>query len=233
MNIHSNLARLEYIATKLAYLVDDFVFVGGSITGLLVTDPNIPGIRITLDVDCVVDALSLTDYHKIEQQLRALGFNQSPTSEVICRWNYDGVILDVMPTTQNVLGFSNIWYSGAINNATSSILNDNIKIKYITAPYFIATKFEAFKHRGNNDYRGSHDLEDIVTIVDGRPELYEDIAIADKILQEYICNAMKHLLSLDAFLTALPGILNDYGYIAPQRARLVLQRIQDIANIAS
>jgi hypothetical protein len=36
---------------------------------------------------------------------------------------------------------------------------------------FVATKFEAFHGRGNNDHLASHDLEDIITVVDGRPEL--------------------------------------------------------------
>lgn len=42
------------------------------------------------------------------------------------------------------------------------------------APYFCATKLEAFGGRGKNDYLASHDLEDLITVVDGRPELLED-----------------------------------------------------------
>jgi len=37
-------------------------------------------------------------------------------------------------------------------------------IRLITAPYFLATKFEAFHGRGHGDVRGSHDLEDIVAV---------------------------------------------------------------------
>ena len=49
----------------------------------------------------------------------------------------------------------------------------------ITAPYFLATKFEAFHGRGNSDYRMSHDLEDIVTVIDGRPELASEVEKTD------------------------------------------------------
>ena len=40
----------------------------------------------------------------------------------------------------------------------------------VTAPYFMATKIEAFYGRGGDDFLGSHDMEDIITVIDGRPD---------------------------------------------------------------
>jgi hypothetical protein len=41
----------------------------------------------------------------------------------------------------------------------------------ITAPYFLACKLAAFRSRGEGDYLMSHDMEDIVAVLDGRPEV--------------------------------------------------------------
>jgi hypothetical protein len=76
-NAGVNLARLEFIAKKFVDLVDDFVFVGGSATALLITDARVPEVRITLDFDCIVDVLTLVEYHEVENKLRQCGFKQS------------------------------------------------------------------------------------------------------------------------------------------------------------
>jgi hypothetical protein len=75
--------------------------------------------------------------------------------------------IDVMPTDERILGFSNRWYAPAIASA-QSIEIAGARIRLVTPPYFIATKFEAFNGRGNNDYSGSHDLEDVIAVIDGR-----------------------------------------------------------------
>ena len=46
----------------------------------------------------------------------------------------------------------------------------------ITAPYFLATKIEAFESRGEGDFYGSHDLEEIITLLDGREFLFDEIS---------------------------------------------------------
>lgn len=77
-------------------------------------------------------------------------------------------MLDVMPLDEKVLGFTNIWYRPAINTVEEHEILPGMTIKVISAPYFCATKLEAFKGRGAGDYLASHDLEDIITVIDGR-----------------------------------------------------------------
>lgn len=72
--------------------------------------------------------------------------------DVICRWRYDDIILDVMPTDEKILGFSNRWYPAAIQSASEYVLSDVITIRLIAAPYFLATKLEVFRQRGQNDF---------------------------------------------------------------------------------
>jgi len=99
-----NLAMLEFAARKLGKLKDKFVFLGGCSTALFITDPVTSDIRETLDVDCIVDVISLAHYHKIKELLTDRGFKKSIDDEVICRWRYDDLILDVMPTDEEILG---------------------------------------------------------------------------------------------------------------------------------
>lgn len=51
----ANLRMLEFVASKLGDIRNDVVFLGGCTTGLFLSDPYVPDIRYTLDVDCIVD----------------------------------------------------------------------------------------------------------------------------------------------------------------------------------
>ena len=77
-----------------------------------------PDVRYTLDVDCIVDVISRNQYYQLEKKLNKQGFKKSITEDVICRWFYDDVILDVMPTDEAILGFGNRWYKQAIDSQT-------------------------------------------------------------------------------------------------------------------
>jgi hypothetical protein len=57
-----NIKMLNFIASKLGPLCNEFVFLGGCTTALFITDPAFPDVRYTLDVDCIVDVISLTRF---------------------------------------------------------------------------------------------------------------------------------------------------------------------------
>jgi hypothetical protein len=48
-------------------------------------------------------------------------------------------------------------------------------INLISAPAFLATKFEAFHTRGKGDLLLSHDFEDIINVVEGRQSIVEEV----------------------------------------------------------
>ena len=81
----ANLQMLEFVAAKLGELRSELVFLGGCTTGLFITDPEFPDVRYTLDVDCIVDVISLNQYHKLEKRLYKQGFKKSLSEDVICR----------------------------------------------------------------------------------------------------------------------------------------------------
>jgi len=224
-----NLLQLLEAAKKLTPLLDQIVFLGGCATGLLLTDPAAAAVRATLDVDAIIEVASYAEFGAVEQQLRELGFHQPLTGGVpICRWISGDLIFDLMPTDPSILGFNNRWYRPALQNAqTARIGNHNIRI--ITAPYFLATKVEAFHGRGKNDYRMSHDLEDTITVVDGRPELVEEVSLSEPELRQYLSDEFRLLLSNPEFREALPGhLLPDAA--SQQRIGIVLGRLQQMIS---
>lgn len=214
-------------ARMLGDLRDEFVFVGGCTTGLLITDPAAADIRPTLDVDVIVATTSVAEYYAIAKRLRAVGFHED--TKVICRWKHrNDLTLDVMPTDRTVLGFANKWYPGAIAHAIDCELEGGLVIRVVTPPYFCATKIEAFHGRGNGDYAGSHDLEDLLAVVDGRPELIAEIQEAEDSVRRYLAAEVRDLLMRHEFLDALPGsLMPDAANQA--RLPLLVSRLEQIA----
>jgi len=82
---------------------------------------------------------------------------------------------------------------------------DDLELRVVTAPYFIGTKLEAFRGRGKGDFYASSDLEDIITVLDGRPSLVEEIRISSLTLRNYISKEIGNFLDSREFVNALPG----------------------------
>jgi hypothetical protein len=77
----------------------------------------------------------------------------------------------------------------------------------ISPPAFLGTKLEAFHGRGGGDFLASHDLEDIITLVDGRPELSKEVLRASRQLREYLAAQILALLQNENFIEAIPAHL--------------------------
>lgn len=202
-----NRAIFEAVVRLLAPLLDELVFLGGCTTGLFITDPAAGSVRPTKDVDAIVDVTTYAKYTALSERLRALGLDEDATPGApLCRWRSGPLIVDVMPTDAAVLGFSNRWYPTAIKLAqTFHIAGHDVRV--VTPAQFVATKLEAFHGRGGGDVFASHDLEDIMALVDGRPEIVDDVAAASDDLREYIGEEIQALLDNRDFAEALTGFL--------------------------
>src|SRR3982751_732465 len=77
---NSNLEQLITAAELLRPVLDELVFVGGVVTGFLITDTAAGSPRATLDVDAVAEIRSYAEYAKFGERLRSLGFMED-TSE--------------------------------------------------------------------------------------------------------------------------------------------------------
>ncbi len=227
----ANLAIATVVAEALGDLRESLVFVGGCAVGLLVTSVRAQAIRMTDDVDLVAHVASRQEYHQLEKRFTALGFVHDTSAEApICRWKCKGVIVDLMPTLEDILSFHNRWYAEAVETAGTVELSPGLCIRLITAPMFLATKIEAFKGRGQGDFLGSHDLEDIITVVDGRATLLDEVALSAGHLKAYLGAEFTTLMGNGRFLEALPGHLpGDRG--SQQRVGALAMKLRRLAAL--
>jgi len=223
-----NRLLFESVVCLLGPVLDELVFVGGCTTGMLITDPGAGTVRPTMDVDAITDIASYARYDALAERLRALGLREDVRAGApLCRWRHGDCIIDVMPIDEEVFGFSNRWYPQAIETAHRVSVAGH-PIRLVTAVCFVATKLEAFHGRGNGDFSASHDLEDVIAVVDGRTELVAEVAMAEHEIRNYIATEFKALLADPDFVDALPGfLLPDHGSQARRSA--LMARLHDLS----
>lgn len=199
------------------------VFVGGCTTALHITDPiTLEDVRATDDVDLIVDLAGFAAWAELLEQLRKQGFTEAADDNVICRMKLGELKVDFMPDDDRILGFSNRWYGKGIETAVETSLDDAITIRRLTSPLFIATKLEAYRGRGGGDLIASRDAEDILLLVDGRPELVDEVGAADADVRSYIAEQFENLLSDRDFDHFLEGnIRGPEGRVDIVRERFV------------
>jgi len=227
---NSNLEQLYETARLLRPILADLVFVGGSVTSILVTDEGAGAPRVTLDVDAIAEISSYAEYAEFGQRLRTLGFSEDASEGApLCRWVNSGRILDVMPLDEHILGFSNRWYRASMEAAITHQIHRDLEIRVVSAPYFLATKIEAFKGRGKGDFLASHDLEDLIFVIDGRRTITEEVKAEVPFLREYLRTEIRGLLMTPEFIDALPGyLLPDAA--SQTRIGTVVQRLEMLGS---
>jgi hypothetical protein len=225
-----NLELLTDAAKLLEPLLGELVFVGGCATALLITDKAAADVRPTFDVDAIAEITSYAGYDTFSERLKKIGFHEDTREGAPrCRWRQKTTTLDVMPLDPKVLGFSNSWYRPAMEHSEERELENGLKIRLV-AVYFCASKLEAFGRRGNDDFAGSRDVEDIIAVVDGRAELLGEIRAAESDVRSYLGKEIKRLLSISAFNDALPG------HVPPDaasqgRVGTIISRLTEIASL--
>jgi len=128
---HPNVSPLEQAAAHLGdALLKQLVFVGGAVAGLLITDPPMPAIRAIQDVDVICRVITRADDRQLGMQLRKRGFQEDTRPGApLCRWCIEQIILDLMPTQGEILGFYNRWYPLAVEAAQLQVLPSGRSIR--------------------------------------------------------------------------------------------------------
>lgn len=221
--------QLEAAAALLGPLLDEVVFVGGATVHLWITEPGAPPTRATEDVDVVCEVASRVKYHRLGERLREQGLQEAMGEPVICRWRSADpeLVLDVMPTDPDILGFSNPWYDEAISSAVTVTLESGAEIRAAAPLALVATKLCAWKGRGGGDLLPSLDIHDVLTLIDGRSELIEEVASAAPDLRTYIRDELSELRTEGYFDYAVQSATASHGPAGAGRARLVQARIDE------
>lgn len=212
-------------------LLAKVAFVGGCTTGLLLTDAfSKQQVRHTDDVDLIVHVVGHVGLASLQAQLVGCGFSHSMEDDSpICAMRLGQLRVDFMPDDVTVLGFTNRWYAQALQSAQPFALPDGQVIRLLTPAFFVATKLEAYLGRGNNDPLGSRDLEDILTLVDGRAELVQDLQTAGLELRSFVATELRRLMPLVPFSYAVTSAAgNDEG-----RERLIFERLEALVGMVA
>jgi predicted nucleotidyltransferase len=208
---NSNILAIKLIASGLDDLLKNVVFVGGAVAELYADNQADSDIRVTLDVDCFIELSSRRNYNKLEEALRLKGFKHDISNGApICRWNYKNVLVDIMPSDEEILGFSNAWYKIGISSKIPYVLDDGVEIAILTPAIYLATKIEALNNRGSKDLRQSSDFEDIIYVLENCSVLLISVDDSDQVVQEFLRKESSKLLARKGILEAIECVL-PYG----------------------
>ena len=228
-NADHTFGLIEFVADGLGEeFLDEVAFVGGCTTAMLVTDAVVlDDIRFTDDVDLVIELAGISAWQRLTERLAAKNFKITGEDEVNCRFRFNDVVVDVMPSDPAVLGYANRWFVEGLAKADKFTLPSGIIIQIFKPAYFIATKLEAFSGRGNGDPYHK-DVEDIIIVIDGREELLDEVRQAEPELKEYIVAGIRELVALNG----IDYVIESSGSVQanPGRGRVIHRRMKDLAN---
>jgi len=187
-----NIAVVAEIAEALKDIREDMVFVGGAVVSLYTDDPAADEIRPTQDIDMTLKVVNQGHWNRIQEKLQGLGIYPDPFGHSICRYKYKDIPVDIMATEDGPFGPANKWYKVGFENLWRAEAKGQ-QINILSAPCYLATKFEAFNDRGT-DYRTSHDIEDIVYVLDNRIRIVEDFKKDDERIRRYIIAQLRNIV---------------------------------------
>jgi hypothetical protein len=228
MRQEENRLALYEAAILLQDLNDEVVYVGGRIVGLLVTDELEDDVRPTFDIDVAVEVTGIIAHYAFEDRLKVLGFN--PEGTINCRYIHGETIIDVMHTDGALQGINTTWYQDGFDNAVIVKIKGDKAIKILNSVYFVASKLEAFHDRAykQKNYLDCKDLEDIINVINGRPELVEEIQNAKVDVKRYISNFINCLVNDPKWFDAIKSIARQ------ERSRLiVLNALEQISKLSA
>lgn len=198
MSRQNNITRIKAVHNALRALNKDVVYIGGAVVSLY-ADGITYDVRPTDDVDVLVEVYTRVDYALLEEQLREIGFKNDTTANFVGRFILPGILVDIMPTEETILGFSNKWYREGFASSIQYEIDSEHTINIFQTPYFIASKIEAFKARGKNAYgeydgRFSSDFEDIIYVLENRRAIWNEMNMASEGVREYLIKEFDKML---------------------------------------
>lgn len=221
-----NLALVAQVAKGLKELNGKMVFIGGAVISLYTDDPAAEEIRPTVDIDMTINLANYAEWAQMQERLSELEFYPDPQGQSICSYKYQNIAIDIMPAEDSSIGISNIWYIPGFKYLQQITLEEGTSINILPAPYFLATKLEAFKDRGNNDFYGSHDFEDIIYLIDNRTTIVEEILKSDEDLKQYIKQELTAIKSHPQSEEILA--MHIHPLIREERLQMLMEKIEQI-----
>jgi len=222
-----NLNIVEKVALALGDINDEVIYVGGAVVSLYVTDEGAEQPRPTKDIDISVQISTYAQMNQLRERLANKKIYPAPTETVMYRYSYEDILIDFIPYVETPLGPTNRWLKPGFDRAYSVTIG-NAEIKILPVSMFLATKWEAFKNRGN-DPRTSHDFEDIIYVIDNNVNLVTDVTKADKDVKNFLKEMSHEILSHTSLNEIIECHLNPFT--AMERMELVIEKLKEIKEI--
>lgn len=209
-NTQINRRIIQRVATGLGELNDQVIYVGGAVVSLYVNDPAAEDVRPTMDIDISVSLASVGALEMLRQKLVDRGFVQSSEDDIICRFRFEDILVDVMNTQFIGWAPANPWFSSGFHARIPIDIEEN-RIYIMPFPYFLAYKVSAFLDRGYREPRTSKDLEDMVYLMDNRTDIEEVIATSTDEVKPFLIEHLTNLMCDPAQREAVQAHLNPEG----------------------
>ena len=221
-----NLGVVAEIANALGDLNESIVFVGGAVVSVYADDDAADEVRPTQDIDLTLKLFDINQ-QDLDKQLAERGFHPDIHGHAICSYKYKDIAVDVTASIDSMRGPTNRWYAIGFDSLEEvTIKGETIQI--LSAPCYLATKFEAYNHRGEDDYRTSHDFEDIIYVLDNRTTIVEEIKQTDEHIKEFLLEELTMVLKSSYSEEILSAHL--HPLILEERYPMLLRKIHNILD---
>jgi predicted nucleotidyltransferase len=194
---------------------------------LYIDDPAADDVRPTQDIDLTFEILNANQLEELREDLNQRGFKQHPEDDVMCGFRLKDKKVDVMSTKEVGWAPANPWFEAGFANSFDQSLED-MTIRLMPLPYFLATKFEAFKSRGRRDPRMSKDFEDIVYLLNYTSDFPASIQSADEEVKIYLIACLKEIQNDDLLQEAV--IAHMYFEEQEERFQMIMDQIKLLVN---
>jgi len=226
-NAAINIGAIQTIARALGELNEQVIYVGGATVGLYINDPAADDVRPTKDVDISLSIATIAELEKIREELIRKKFIQTAEDNVICRFRYTDVKVDIMNTKAIGWAPANPWFAPGFALRERVKIEEQI-IQILPLPYFLATKFSAYHDRGGNEPRTSHDFEDIVYVLENRTDIVEKIIAASEDVKPFLKSEFESILKDRAKHEAILG--NLYYETKDERFKMIIEKLNIIVS---
>lgn len=222
-----NLKIVEKVASTLGELNDEVIYVGGAVVSLYATDPGAEQPRPTKDIDISVQISTFSEMDVLREKLATKKIYPAPSEKIMYRYSYEDILIDFIPYEATPLGPTNSWLKPGFKKAYPVKIG-NIHINILPVGMFLATKWEAFKSRGN-DPRMSHDFEDIIYIIDNNMNLIDDVKNSSVKVQTFLKKMSEEILSHSSRNEIIECHINPFTM--EERRKLVVDKLEKIIDL--
>ncbi|MCB0497522.1 MAG: nucleotidyl transferase AbiEii/AbiGii toxin family protein [Cyclobacteriaceae bacterium] len=222
-----NLKIVEKVASTLEELNNQVIYVGGAVVSLYVTDEGAEQPRPTKDIDVSIQISTYAQMNELREKLATKKIYPAHMEKVMYRFILKDILIDFIPYEETPLGPTNSWLKPGFEKAYPVKIG-NEEIRILPVSLFLATKWEAFKSRGN-DPRTSHDFEDIIYIIDNNLDLVEDVKNAKGDVQLFLKEMSKEILTHSSRNEIIECHINPIT--ANERRKLVIGKLEKILEI--